>query len=327
MRDIKVRIKTLRRRARILYLPAYVVDYNFGLSFNSHGERRPKACQAIISGMGDATIAAERHFDARKAQFAAAAAVGGATALASSIVAPWLGLTAHSLFSVEAAFRAFIVASCAGIAANLAPELLRQKEEDARISQEDADMEQLMALGMGPARVGTHEEELLRNNAEWRRWEEADRWRWHEGKRRAWAEQTWLDQHQRRFQRQRLREYLDRADAQERFEADQEEARRRRWGFGSQQMPHHFSGGQGAGGRRDFLGYYSALGLSPNGDGPSQQDIKQAFRKAALEWHPDRQQESSLEQAESRFLSLKTAYEVLRDPEKRRQYDNGQRPD
>ena len=48
----------------------------------------------------------------------------------------------------------------AGIAANLAPDLLRQKEEDARISQEDADMEQLMALGMGPARVGTHEEEV-----------------------------------------------------------------------------------------------------------------------------------------------------------------------
>ena len=58
--------------------------------------------------------------------------------------------------------------------------------------------------------------QLLRNNAEWRRWEEADRWRWHEGKRRAWAEQTWLDQHQRRFQRQRLRVYLERADAQER---------------------------------------------------------------------------------------------------------------
>ena len=56
VRDIKVRIKTLRRRARILYLPAYVVDYNFGLSFNSHGERRPKACQAIISGMGKALL-------------------------------------------------------------------------------------------------------------------------------------------------------------------------------------------------------------------------------------------------------------------------------
>ena len=41
---------------------------------------------------------------------------------------------------------------------------------------------------------------------------------------------------------------------------------------------------------RDFLGYYSALGLSPSGDGPSQQDIKRAFRRAALEWHPDRQQ-------------------------------------
>ena len=53
VRNIKVRIRTLRRRARILYLPAYVVDYNFGLSFNPHGERRPKACQAIISGMGE----------------------------------------------------------------------------------------------------------------------------------------------------------------------------------------------------------------------------------------------------------------------------------
>ena len=71
-----------------------------------------KSC--LLWAAGDAAIAAERHFDARKAQFAAAAAVGGATALASSIVAPWLGLTAHSLFSVEAAFRAFIVAFCAG---------------------------------------------------------------------------------------------------------------------------------------------------------------------------------------------------------------------
>ena len=53
-----------------------------------------------------------------------------------------------------------LLSHTAGIAANLAPELLRQKEEDARISQEDADMEQLMALGMGPARVGTHEEEV-----------------------------------------------------------------------------------------------------------------------------------------------------------------------
>jgi len=53
VRDVKLRITTLRRRARIVYLPAYVVDYTFGSRFNQHGERRPERFQAVISGMGE----------------------------------------------------------------------------------------------------------------------------------------------------------------------------------------------------------------------------------------------------------------------------------
>ncbi len=53
VRDVKLRITTLRRRARIVYLPAYVVDYNFGSRFNAHGERTPERFQAVISGMGE----------------------------------------------------------------------------------------------------------------------------------------------------------------------------------------------------------------------------------------------------------------------------------
>ena len=53
VRDVKLHITTLRRRARIVYLPAYVVDYNFGTRFNQHGERIPEKFQAVVSGMGE----------------------------------------------------------------------------------------------------------------------------------------------------------------------------------------------------------------------------------------------------------------------------------
>ena len=53
VRDVRLRITTLRRRARVVYLPAYVVDYTFGSRFNQHGERTPERFQAVISGMGE----------------------------------------------------------------------------------------------------------------------------------------------------------------------------------------------------------------------------------------------------------------------------------
>ena len=53
VRDVKLRINTLRRRARVVHLPAFVVDYTFGSRFNQHGERTPERFQAVISGMGE----------------------------------------------------------------------------------------------------------------------------------------------------------------------------------------------------------------------------------------------------------------------------------
>lgn len=46
------------------------------------------------------------------------------------------------------------------------------------------------------------------------------------------------------------------------------------------------------GGRRDHLGFYHLLGLEAGQGGGgqvSQEDIKRAFRRAALRWHPDKQ--------------------------------------
>lgn len=66
----------------------------------------------------------------------------------------------------------------------------------------------------------------------------------------------------------------------------------------------------------DFKDYYSILGVKKSA---SEDEIKKAFRKLALKYHPDRNPEDK--QAETRFKEISEAYEVLSDPEKRKKYD------
>ncbi len=62
--------------------------------------------------------------------------------------------------------------------------------------------------------------------------------------------------------------------------------------------------------------YYSVLGVAKNA---SDEEIKKAYRKLALQYHPDRNPNDKT--AEEKFKEASEAYEVLRDPEKRRTYD------
>ncbi len=62
--------------------------------------------------------------------------------------------------------------------------------------------------------------------------------------------------------------------------------------------------------------YYKILGVSPDA---SADDIKKAYRKLALETHPDRNPNDR--HAEERFKKISEAYGVLIDPNKRSQYD------
>jgi len=65
-----------------------------------------------------------------------------------------------------------------------------------------------------------------------------------------------------------------------------------------------------------MVDYYKTLGIDKNA-GPD--EIKKAFRKQAKKHHPDANPDNP--QAEQRFKEINEAYEVLSDPEKRRQYD------
>jgi DnaJ-class molecular chaperone len=63
--------------------------------------------------------------------------------------------------------------------------------------------------------------------------------------------------------------------------------------------------------------YYDILGVSK---GASAEEIKKAYRKQALEWHPDRHKDEK-EAAEKRFKEINEAYQVLSDTQKRSAYD------
>ena len=62
--------------------------------------------------------------------------------------------------------------------------------------------------------------------------------------------------------------------------------------------------------------YYEVLGVEKNA---TEQEIKKAYRKLAMKYHPDRNKDNK--EAEEKFKEASEAYEVLSDADKKAQYD------
>ncbi len=65
------------------------------------------------------------------------------------------------------------------------------------------------------------------------------------------------------------------------------------------------------------MDYYSTLGITRNA---SQEEIKKAYRKMAMQHHPDRGGD------EKKFKQISEAYEILSDPQKKQMFDMGRDP-
>ena len=67
--------------------------------------------------------------------------------------------------------------------------------------------------------------------------------------------------------------------------------------------------------------YYEVLGVPKDA---SESDIKKAYRKAAMKYHPDKfanSSEAEKKDAEDKFKEINEAYEILSDPQKKAAYD------
>ena len=71
----------------------------------------------------------------------------------------------------------------------------------------------------------------------------------------------------------------------------------------------------------DKRDYYEVLGITKQA---SADEIKSAYRKAAIKWHPDKWVDGTEQEkktAEDKFKEASEAYSVLSDPDKRAKYD------
>eukprot|EP00873_Tetraselmis_striata_P029086 jgi/Tetstr1/449350/TSEL_003863.t1 len=328
--DLQVSARVRRRSARLVHLPVYIARYTFGKRVNGEsGANEPEEFEAFISGWscaeGEGAVAAESHFSPARAQAIVAGSGGAACLGIEAVVNPLFG-SDMSVLVFDNIYLGAIAVAVANMGAKLASQLGRQRHHERLKQVED---EPLAAHNMGPTGIAEPYELQTICNVEWRRWEEVGKWDWDPEKRQALAEALFKRQRTRVLEQEAARVRQEATRQEQERQAARESRREAKYGR-SAHRAHYQQAGQGrnrSGGRADFKGYFKLLGLD---DRPvtdiKEEDIKVAFRTAAMKWHPDKQagkDKAGRAAAMEKFKQFQVAYEVLKDPKRRQAYLSG----
>ena len=308
------------RKVRAVRLPAYVAQFTHGETRGPSGAFSPRARVAVVCGTTGEVRVDEDVVDVAKAR---AFAVCGCV-VAPALLASWaLGPDAHALLAAQASLGSAAAFALAGAAARRAPLAARARAEAARVRDESEAFAAAMRHG-GPGDHAWMDEstQRRRDDAEWGRWKETDKQNWEEGKREEWAANIWQWQRLRRREREERRAQLE-AERSRLEEAERrDEEKERRWGPGWRKASGAGTGRGGSGGR-DTKGFYKLLGLREKLGEATAEEIKSAYRKEAMAWHPDKHQgEKAKTRAAKAFRELQRAYQVLGNKAEREVYDS-----
>ncbi|KDD71464.1 hypothetical protein H632_c4970p0, partial [Helicosporidium sp. ATCC 50920] len=133
--SVEIDLDRLDRRARLVYLPRYVLSYTWGERFNVSGERHKETFQAIISGEKDHefNVGATRHYSPVKASLlgATTAALTLAVLTLTEILSPAYALGMDGLFATT------IAACLSGFAVHAVQHASRSRAESGVAAQEE----------------------------------------------------------------------------------------------------------------------------------------------------------------------------------------------
>lgn len=306
------------RRVRAVRLPAYLARYTHGETVGVDGKIVPTVHRAVICGATGAVRVSDEIFDHGKARalaVLACVAPAGAAAFA-------FGPESFNIIAAQAFLASAVASTLAGVVARRLARLERDAREAARVADEESAFAAATRHGPGDRAWMDEPTQQRRDDVEWGRWKETDKGDWDEDKREEWAASIWQWQKIRRRERVERRRTLEEARAREEEAERRDEEKERRWGPGWRKETGAGKGRGGGGGGRDPKGYYRLLGLSEKRGAASPEEIKSAYRRVAMEWHPDKHQGAAAkERAAKTFRELQRAYQVLGNQQEREVYD------
>lgn len=314
LKGVRLHVSGIANSSKLIYVPAYKVEYVYGEKINVHGERIPNEFYGLVSVFGG-RVASNSHISVKKSSLA-----GGITSATAMEMASLGGYNAAAGWSLyDYLFISTLIAATCGLLSQVIPGIRRQNEEQELLSKFDDDSNS----GAVHSVDSLSESELVekeRNLREWARWEQGSRDPCDPKKRQQWAETLWKS-HLNRLKNVRSFFAMRQEDERRRKEEEYRQQRREaRWG---PQVKSKHADSPSYQRDPDFLGFYRILDLDPTAL-VTQHDIKRQFYRKVLRYHPDKHKNTTDKlEAKQIFQQLIRAYEVLKHPHSRKKYDSG----